>query len=421
MKPARSEALIHKWDDVEVTPTSAFKRMRPYLVCAFLTSFFWPLPATRAGEVLVRTPAEFREAVARARPGTRVLLAPGEYPGGFHFGGLRGETNRPIVIAAADAATPPVFRGGSTALHFTDPANLELHDLVITGTHVNGLNIDDGGSFDSPAQHVVLRGLTVRDIGARGNQDAIKLSGLVHFRIEGCSLERWGSGGGSGIDMVGCHDGLVVSNLLRHSEGTGSSGVQCKGGTSRIRIQRNRFASAGARGVNIGGSTGLQFFRPPLKSSGQYSEARDLRVEGNTFFGGGAAVAFVGVDGAVVRFNTIFHPQRWAVRILQETTAPGFVPSRRGEFTDNLVVFRSDQWSEGGVNIGAGTDPASFQFARNWWYCTDRPDRSKPALPLPEKGGIYGVEPRFINVGGRDLRQSPESPARKVGADALPN
>jgi len=78
-------------------------------------------------------------------------------------------------------------------------------------------------------------------------------------------------------------------------------------------------------------------------------------------------VAFVGVDGAEVRFNTIYRPERWAFRILQETTAAGFVACRNGRFTDNIVAFHSSQWSSGGVNIGPNTAPGTFQFARNWW------------------------------------------------------
>ena len=87
---------------------------------------------------------------------------------------------------------------------------------------------------------------------------------------------------------------------------------------------------------NIGGSTELQFFRPPLKPGEAHWEAKHIRVEGNTFIGGGAAVAFVGVDGAVVRYNTIYHPDRWVIRILQETTEPGFVACRNGRFERNL-------------------------------------------------------------------------------------
>jgi hypothetical protein len=94
-----------------------------------------------------------------------------------------------------------------------------------------------------------------------------------------------------------------------------------------------------------------------------------------------------------VRFNTIEVPGRWALRILQENRAAGFVPCRNAEFTDNVIVFESTKWSEGGVNIGAGVAPETFTFARNWWYCRDRPERSTPKLPTAEKEGVYGRDP----------------------------
>ena len=350
----------------------------------------------------------FRDAVSSARPGTRILLAPGVYGGGFHFANLRGEDGRPIVIAAADPQQPPVFRDANTGLHLSNPAFVELRDLVFTQLAHNGLNIDDGNATNQPesAHHITLRGLRISDIGADGNHDGIKLSGLWDFSVVDCTIERWGTKGGSAIDMVGCHRGLIDSNVIRHKnpEPPNCTGVQCKGGTSAIAIRRNRFEHAGGRGVNIGGGTGLPYFRPPLASDGEHAEARDIRVEGNTFVGAMTPVAFAGVDGAVVRFNTIERPARWALRIVQENRAPGFVASRNGAFTDNVIVFESSRWSEGGVNIGAGTAPETFTFARNWWYCADQPERSRPRLPTAETDGVYG--------------KNPDAAAGKAGASA---
>jgi parallel beta helix pectate lyase-like protein len=372
-----------------------------------------------AADVSVHDAIEFRHAVAEAVPGTRILLAPGDYAGGFHFSIVRGETNRPIVIAAADPMRSPVIKGGETGIHFSDPAFVELHHLILTGWSGNGVNIDDGGSFDTPARSVVLRQLIVTNAGPTGNRDGIKLSGAVDFRVEGCRVEGWGIGGGSGIDMVGCHRGLIVSNWFRHTDSSSSTGVQCKGGTSEIEIRYNRFENAGGRAVNIGGSTGLQFFRPPLSVGTPHAEARDIRVEGNTFIGSAAPVAFVGVDGAIVRFNTIYRPKRWALRILQENNAAGFVPSRNGEFTDNLVVFHSSEWSAGGVNIGVNTAPQTFKLARNWWYCVDQPSLSQPQLPTREVDGVYGQAVQFRDVANGDLRLGRNRPAPKAGADAF--
>jgi len=361
-----------------------------------------------AADVKVNGAAELRAAVAAAKPATRILLAGGNYGAGFYFSNMRGEEKQPIVIAAADPQQPPVFRDGNVAMHFSNPAYVELHNLVFTKLAHNGINIDDvGGTTNGSARGVVLRALRISDVGSEGNHDGIKLSGIWDFRVTGCTIERWGTRGGSAIDMVGCHRGVIEGNTIRHNpEPQNCSGVQGKGGTSDIVIRRNRFEHAGGRAVNIGGSTGLKFFRPALVEGGEHAEARNLRVEGNTFIGS-VPVAFVGVDGAVVRFNTIERPNRWALRILQETKAPGFVACRNGEFSDNTIVFDSTRWSEGGVNIGAGTAPETFKFARNWWYCTDNPDRSRPRLPTTEVDGKYGrpIEAAKEMAGAEAMKQ----------------
>jgi hypothetical protein len=379
-----------------------------------------------AATVPVRTDAELRAALQAAKPGDRIEVAPGDYTGGLHLPRLRGESGRPIVLTAADPQRPPHFRGGGSGIHFVDPAFLEISHLVLTGATGNGLSLDDGGTYSPAPRGIVLRGLHVSAIGPRGNADALKLSGIDGFRIEDCTLEHWGSGSGSGIDLVGCHDGLITRCTLRHTADlrtTGGSGIQAKGGSRGILIRQNRFEHAGQRAVNLGGSTGFEFFRPPLTAwpgGVPRTEAADLTVEGNTFIGSLAPICFVGVDGAKVRFNTFYDPGKWVIRILQETKDAAFVPSRGGHFTDNLVVFASRQWSEGGINIGAGTAPETFQFARNHWHCRDDPSQSRPRLPRPETGGSYGGEPQFLDATAGDLRQKPTSPARTHGADALP-
>jgi hypothetical protein len=131
-------------------------------------------------------------------------------------------------------------------------------------------------------------------------------------------------------------------------------------------------------------------------------------------------VAFVGVDGATFRWNTVVEPGRWAARILQETRAEGFVPCRGGEFADNVVVFRADRWAEGGVNVGPGTDPASFRFARNVWWCADAPARTRALVrpPVAEADGRYGDDPRLRDPAAGDLTVTAKGIAGKAGADA---
>ena len=362
-----------------------------------------------AAEVHVADAAQLRQALTGAEAGTTIVIAPGDYAGGLAARGVRGSAELPIVVRGADPDHPPVITGGASGIHLSDVSEIELRDLIIAGSTGNGINIDDGGSADTPSRGVRIKNVVVRDVGPQGNRDGLKLSGVDDFSIENCRIERWGERG-SGVDMVGCHRGLVIGCTFRHDAGKGDNGVQTKGGSRNIVIRRCRFEDAGQRGVNIGGSTGLDFFRPRPEGY----EAKDVTVEDCTFFGSLTPIAFVGVDGATVQHNTIYRPKRWGFCVLQENRDEAFVACRNGRFIDNLIAFRSDEMTLP-VNVGSGTAVETFTLARNAWYCLDRPSRSRPRLPVAETDGKYGLDPGFRNADEGDLRTKPESPVAPAG------
>lgn len=354
-----------------------------------------------------------RRAVAGAQAGWRIVLAPGTYRAGVYVRDLRGAADAPIVLEGADPKDPPVFEGGQLGLHLSDCAHLTLRNLVVRGQSGNGINVDDGGTFDTPSHHITLEAVRVADIGPTGNRDAIKLSGVDDLRVIGCTVEGWG---GQGIDMVGCHRALVEACTFRGKPGFGQQiAVQAKGGSSDVTVRGCTFLDVGQRGVNLGGSTDPKVFRP----RGARYEAKDVTVEGCRFVGGMAPVAFVGVDGATVRYNTIYRPEKWVLRILQENTSAEMVPSRNGRFERNLVVFGSAP-ARSVVNVGPGTEPGSFVFKENLWFCDDQPARSRPQLPATEQGGVYGADPRLTVLENGAPSAPAEESARRFGADALP-
>jgi hypothetical protein len=264
-----------------------------HVVAAFLLLALQLAPDRKLVEVA--TPTELRAALGVALPGTTIVVRSGSYER-VQIVALKGAPGKPIVLANADATSPATFRGQQ----LSDVEYVELQGLHVEGAPENGLNIDDGGSFDTPSHHVVLRGVTVRNCGKRGNEDGIKLSGLDDFRLDSCTIETWGRGG-SAVDMVGCHRGVIEGCTFRdREEDPAATGVQTKGGTRDITIRGCRFEHAGQRAVNVGGSTAVAYFRPQAETF----EAKDITIEGCTFLGSEAPIAFVGVVGAVVRWNT---------------------------------------------------------------------------------------------------------------------
>lgn len=367
---------------------------------------------TAPKEILVSSREELVRALDSPKPGTTILIAPGGYQGGLHFSNVHGTSDQRITVCAQVPDNPPIFTGGGSGLQFSAVSFLTLENLVIKKASGNGLNIDDGGDYQNPSKDIIIRKIKVSDL-PRGNNDGIKLSGVDSFLVEDCTLEKWG---GSGIDMVGCHHGLIQK--CSFTDG-GDSGIQAKGGSAQIVVNSCTFTNAGQRGLNIGGSTGREFFRPPLTKTkeGFRYEAVMITVEGCTFRGGTAAVAFVGAINSVARFNTIYQPERWAVRILQETNTEDFLPTQSNAFEDNLIVFLSTKWGEGGVNVGPGTKPSSFVFDRNFWYCSDTPSKSGPTLPVKSTTEVIGVDPLLDDR----LLPKPGSPAGAVGAHAFKN
>lgn len=357
--------------------------------------------------VQVNSTATLVSAIQNVKPGTHILIAPGNYASGMRIANLKGKEKDPIIIEGQDPANPPVIGHGQTGLQFSDCAYLELRNIAITDQSASGLEIDDGGTYDTPAHHVVLENLTIRNIGPAGSLDPIKLSGVTNFVVRNCKIEAWS---GQGVEMVGCHDGVIERCEFRGKQGfSPRSAAQCKGGTSGIIVRDCLFVGPLVRGVS-GGAAAMELFRP---KDAAFEDA-DITVEGCRFNGVDTPIAFVGVDGAIFRFNTVYHPT-WALRILQENLDARLVRSRNGRYENNLVIFETDR-KDGGVNIGPDTQPQTFSFTGNWWYCEKTPAQSTPRLPTPEKDGTYGTNPKLRVEPNGNLTIPANSPAAKVGA-----
>lgn len=344
--------------------------------------------------------ATIGHAAGLATPGTAVVVHAGTYAGDAYIADLAGSAGAPIWIGGAAGEARPVISGGGNAIHLVRARYVIVHDLEVTGQTANGINCDDGGDYanELAAHDVVFRNLYIHDVGSGGNQDCLKLSGLNDYFVLDSEFTVCGGGGsGSGVDHVGCHRGLIARN---HFHDLGGNAVQNKGGAEDIEIRWNRIVSSGERGLNMGGSTGFDYFRPPVPDMAQPYEARDIRAVANVFEGAVTPMAFVGCVECLAANNTIVNPTNWLLRILQETTnlnGYDFLPASDCTFINNLVYFdRADLSTY--VNVGSDTAPDTFTFTTNLWYAHDDPPASEPTnLPVTETGGIYGQDPAFTS------------------------
>jgi len=343
-------------------------------------------------------------AVAAVQAGDTIEIHDGAYPGGLFFANLKGNAAQWITIRGAAGETV-IFEGGSNAIQLTDPAYLHFKNLIFQHQTGNGVNTDDGGSYATPAHHLIFENCTFRDMAASGNNDLLKLSGLDDFEVRNCTFLN-GAGGGSGIDMVGCHRGLIRGNYF---ENMGSNAIQAKGGTEHIRIEANFFKNCGQRTLNLGGSTGLPFFRPDTA----HFEAANLQVYSNFIVGSVAAVAYVGAVNVEVVNNTIYLPERWVLRILQETVDPDrFLECGDNSFVNNIVVRNASLSTE--TNIGPDTRPETFLFSNNLWYHLDNSNWNGPSIPVADPNMIINQNPLLNDPAGGDCHIPANSPA--VGA-----
>ena len=343
-------------------------------------------------------------ALAQATPGTRIRIAAGTYGAVGTFSNLQGSAQAPIGLIAEGAVVIDTNRT-ALAMHLVDPRYVVIQGITVQNTSPHGINIDDGDSYSSPAQYVVLRNVTFDNIGTGGNNDCLKLSGVDNFYIEGGSFSR--CNGGEAIDMVGCHNGVISGNHFFNIPG---NAVQTKGGSADVLIHGNRFTNVTQRSINAGGSTGAAFYRP----SNTTHEAARIQMIANIFERpGNTPVAFVGCDTCVFANNTIIEPGTYMGRILQENTT--LAPGANGYFINNIVVFNSAGRSTY-VNVGGSTQPGTYTFGWNLWFALDN-----AAFAGPVYGG--GVAPEVNGIIQRDPlldanhRPGVRSPAIGAGRD----
>lgn len=345
-------------------------------------------------------------AAAAAQPGDTIMFLAGTHAGGAYVSELQGNAQAWITIMG-DPGGVTLIEGGGSAFQLSDPAYLRITGLVFDAQTGNGVNIDDGGSFDTPAHDILIEQCTWRGIDATGNNDQLKMSGVDNFTVRHCSF-RDGSPGGSMIDMVGCHFGNFEDNRF---ENAGSNCIQAKGGTHRIRITRNLFLGGGQRAINIGGSTGLPYFRP---QDANY-EAAEISIWANIFTGAIAPVGYVGAVRCEVVNNTIYMPEKWAVRILQETTDARFLQCGENTFVNNLVVL-DNRAAAPTFNIGPNTRPETFVLMNNLWYNTEDPGWNGPNAPVTDLHIILGRDPLLTAPALRDGNFLPQAGSPAIAA-----
>ncbi len=356
-------------------------------------------------------------AAAVATPGTAITIHAGTYAGGTFLTGLTGTAQAPIWLGGAPGESRPVLEGGGEGLHLVRAVYVVIHDLEIRNSTANGINADDAADYANTlaSHHVVFERLNIHDIGSGGNQDCLKLSGLNNLWVVNNTFTAC-SAGGSAIDHVGCHNGVVAGNTFTNV----GNAVQAKGGSTDILIRANVVNTTSSRAFNLGGSTGFEFFRPPLSTTTANAEAQRIHADANIILNAAEAIAFPGCVDCRVANNTIIFPTTRVFRILQETVSDAtytFTASSSGLVANNIILFNVAQVTNAGraLNVGGNTNAASYTFANNLWYAADNPATVFNLAEVTEMNRVTGQNPNLTNAATGDAHIPTNSPAVGVG------
>ena len=330
-----------------------------------------------------------KKAIDNAKPGDVILISPGTYQGGTWFIGVSGSETNPISIRAADQSNPPIISGGMAGWQFSACSHLVIEDIIFDGQYDNGINIDDHddyrkNKFDS-CTNIRLARIRIRNLKGSDNNDGFKLSGVRNFVVADCTVEGWGYSG-CGIDLVGCVNGEMIRC---HFDGLskGGWGIQAKGASRSIKVDRCTVSNTIHRGVQIGGVTDSESTREPNSAW----ECSDFVLQNSTILGADASVAVVNARDSTVRHCRLLEPRKWFLRILVENSNPKFGGCHDGFFEKNLFVC-NNRYFVGPVDNNSGTTPRSFQFKSNIWYAVHDPALDmRLGLPTIDQNSLSGI------------------------------
>jgi hypothetical protein len=181
------------------------------------------LPDLAHADVYEGTPGDYREIVAKLRPGDTLHLAPGEYRDGLPIKELAGAPGRPIVIAGPADGAPATFvaEPGRNTVSIVDSSYVVIRHLTLEGHNVPVDAVKAEGHAHW-AHHITLEDLIIRGHG--NNQQNVAISTKCpawNWVIRGVTI----TGAGTGM-YLGNSDasapfvaGLIERNLIVDSIG----------------------------------------------------------------------------------------------------------------------------------------------------------------------------------------------------------
>jgi hypothetical protein len=243
---------------------------------------------------------DINTALARAVPGTDIMVRAGSYFGAVHIN-KSGTEDAPIRLISADGLRQARIVSDKTGIYGFGTRNVGVFGFhVIAGAKGNGIQFGLSGR-DTSDMSRYARNLVIADnLVERAGEDGIKLSQadnvyLLRNVVRDSGVDRNGNGDG-GIDLVAVNNSRLIGNFV-----DGTSGHTClmmKGGSQGNLVAGNIMKGCERDGISVGGLTTGHWMRP-----GTDSEAKYNTVVGNDVEAGKAGLLIYGATGNLVANN----------------------------------------------------------------------------------------------------------------------
>lgn len=325
-------------------------------------------PAARGAEIVVAPGSAvptLTVAVARARPGDRIVVQPGRYVEpmievrvprvtieGRGWPEFTGSDEHTVLVIAADSVT---VRGlvvsGTGRSDLDDRAGILVRDASTCLIEGNRLRDTFFGIYLRRARGCVVRG---NDLRGHATSQLGGGNGIHLWYSPGNLIER--------NQVAGHRDGIYFefspSNVAIENESSASQRYglhfmfsdSCRYVSNRFRDNASGVAVMFSRGVVIHGNR-FEHAWGPASYGLLLKEILGGEITENVFEGNSSGVHMEGASRMVVRGNT-FLRNGWAVRVLASAES--------NEFTGNRFIGNA-------FDVVTNSRSATSEFDRNWW------------------------------------------------------
>lgn len=238
-------------------------------------------------------------ALSRARPGDRVLVRAGTYPGGGWISAT-GTAAQPITVLSIDGPRRAIIEGGEESLRIGEGAAYLVFDgLEIRQSGNNTIHIDGG------AHHLWLRNVYAHHAGQDG--DVVKVNQARSIYLEASEFAFPGARSGSENPSQECIDFVDVDDIVvrdSYVHDGGNSLMYAKGGSRGVVFERNVVANQRAGAIDP--MIGLGAVTDESLLGGEDFEAIDVVFRNNIVIGGVSGAIGVYDASNVAIANNLF-------------------------------------------------------------------------------------------------------------------